>query len=96
MKWLKITYIISTLTALLSGGIMIYGLYNQLYLMLTMVTPLFAISYPLFVVGSIIYGIKKLLERKSPLELLTGGSVNTGMPDFELGEEEESEEDKDE
>lgn len=98
INWLKTTYLFSVIVTLLSGATILYSVHQGHFLDLVLMTPVLAVFYPIALIGTLGYSLKRTLKKKSIFDLLQMGGGGNGISNIMsgLGESVEEEDDQEE
>lgn len=79
MKLLKTIYVVSLLGTLFSAGMIGFTLHQNLLLDTIFFTPLFAAFYPIALIGTAAYGLKRVVKQMSLLDLMDKAGIDAGL-----------------
>lgn len=66
----KLIYYLSVFSTIASFGTMAYGYYTTDLITIVMMLPIFTLFYPIALIGTVVFGIKRVLKSKSVFELI--------------------------
>lgn len=79
MNYLKSIYIVSLLATLITGGATAYTLWQGLLLDTIYMLAFFSFFYPITLIGTLAYTVKKSLQRMSLFDIMEKAGVSTGL-----------------